>query len=179
MSSPTPTDKHRDQMQKRFDRANRRLGNLEGLLSKAIESDPAKKLSEKLAVEDDFAHIISEMKNVMHEFGAWCSATGSPKTGNIRMNHWSANTLSPEDQDVWKCVREIRDFDIHVKPISPERKPATLFLKAGGLTYAIQWASCFVDFVMNDGSRKELQLPKFCKDASRILQKFIAEFEHL
>ena len=166
-------------MQRRLDRAVRRFRKLQPLLQKQKETDPTAATLEAEAVEDDFAHIISEMKNVRYEFGGWCEANGQTGTGNRRLDNWSNSNLSPEEQDVWMLIREVRDYDIHREPISPERRPAYLSLQTTEGFLVLQTNPYVVQLVFKNGSSRTLQVLPFCTQAMMTLQKFINEFERL
>jgi hypothetical protein len=177
---PSLDDQFRQRMQRRLDRATRRFQKMRPLLLKGEESDPARAAAEALAVEDDFAHIISEMKNVIYDFSVWCRATGKPGQGYREMDGWRDDKLSGDDRDTWSLIRHVRDYDVHREPISPQRQPKVIhFNFMNIISFDMRFNPYIAGFQLEDGSARAVEVEPFCRVALALLQRFVGEFDRL
>ena len=149
------------------------------MLSKQAESDQAAATAEAQAVEDNFSHIISEMKNMTFDFGGWVKEMGQPSTGNTRMNNWMDNRLTAEEKSNCNLIRQIRNFDVHREPVTPRREARYLALQTEGKYLVLSMNPYFVRFVLESGSPHSLDVLPFCDAALALLQRFVNEFDSL
>jgi hypothetical protein len=78
--------------------------------------------SDTIEVQDHFLSYVHASQLNWHYFGACCAGIGLPKKEPERLvRKWLENTLSEQELDVWYFLNDLRNEDVHVKPVEPLR----------------------------------------------------------
>ena len=127
----------------------------------------------RVEIQDDFWTFLHASRLVFNYYQTW---SGLTRKRAIRFTARWAETLDPNDQDVWTALHELRDGEVHVRPVAVDGIAEGVVVDGEDVVVDGCDRVVITRYVV-EHEGKEIEVHRFCATAVGLLERFANEFD--